>query len=113
MDNTIMNEAIQNPLCVISKKTFGDYAIRDIQTGSWEKNPYEGSYVIVPKEMVADILETCGFCDIELNEDGTEVTSFTAREIPEIPEEEPENPEDDSVSWDSMAAAIEEGVNEV
>ena len=40
--------------------------------------------------MVEDILVTRGFCDIELNEDGTEVVSFTALEIPEIPEPETE-----------------------
>lgn len=73
-----------NPFCVISKATFGEYAVRDIQTNSgWSKNPYE-DYAIVPDEMVLDIMETKGFCDIVLNEDGTEVVGFTAREIPEI-----------------------------
>ncbi len=75
----------ENPLCVISKATFGEYAMHDIQTNSaWSENPYE-DYAIVPDEMVADILETRGFCDITLSEDGTEVVSFTANEIPEIP----------------------------
>ena len=75
-----------NPFCVISKNTFGEYAVRDIQTNSaWGANPYE-DYAVVPDDMVADILETMGFCDIELNEEGTEVVSFTAREIPSIPE---------------------------
>lgn len=77
-----------NPFCVISKDTFGEYAVRDIQTNSaWSENPY-GDYAVVPDDMVADILETKGFCDIVLNEDGTEVVEFTAREIPEIPTEE-------------------------
>lgn len=77
-----------NPFCVISKNTFGEYAVRDIQTNSgWGANPYE-DYAVVPDEMVLDIMETCGFCDIELNEDGTEVVAFTALEIPEIPKEE-------------------------
>lgn len=78
-----------NPFCVISKATFGEYAVRDIQTNSgWSANPYE-DYAIVPDDMVLDIMETGGFCDIVLNEDETEVVSFTAREIPEIPTEEP------------------------
>lgn len=77
-----------NPFCVISKNTFGEYAVRDIQTNSaWGENPYE-DYAVVPDYMVLDIMETRGFCDIVLNEDGTEVVEFTAREIPEIPKEE-------------------------
>lgn len=78
-----------NPFCVISKATFGEYAVRDIQTNSgWSENPYGEDYAVVPDDMVVSILETRGFCDITLNEDGTEVVSFTAREIPEIPTEE-------------------------
>jgi hypothetical protein len=40
--------------------------------------------------MVTAIQETRGFCDIELNEDGTEIIGFTARDIPEMPEPTPE-----------------------
>ena len=104
-----------NPFCVISKATFGEYAVRDIQTNSgWSENPYGAGYAIVPDEMVPGIMETKGFCDIVLSEDETEVVSFTAREIPDIPTREPdqEQTDDDSV-WDEMALAIEEGVNEV
>jgi len=102
-----------NHFCVISKGTTGEYAVRDIQTNSaWSENPYE-DYAVVPDDMVADILETKGFCDIVLNEDGTEVVEFTPREIPEIPTPEPETPSSDSNVWDEMALAIEEGVNEV
>lgn len=73
-----------NPFCVISKATFGEYAVHDIQTNSaWGANPYE-DYAVVPDDMVADILETRGFCNIELSEDGTEVVGFTVREIPTI-----------------------------
>ncbi len=79
-----------NPFCVISKATFGEYAVRDIQTNSaWSENPYEG-YAVVPDDMVTAIMETRGFCNIELNEEETEVVGFTAREIPEIPTPEPE-----------------------
>ena len=73
-----------NPFCVISKATFGEYAVHDIQTNSaWGSNPYE-DYAVVPDDMVTAITETKGFCDIELNEDETEVVEFTAREIPTI-----------------------------
>lgn len=81
----------ENPFCVISKATFGEYNVREIQTNSgWSANPYGKTYAVVPDDMVPAIRETQGFCDIILNEDGTEVVSFTAREIPEIPEQEPE-----------------------
>lgn len=79
----------KNPFCVVSKEVFGKYAVRDIQTNSaWDKNPYGDDYAVAPDDMVQDILETRGFCDIELNADGTEIVSFTAREIPEMPEVE-------------------------
>jgi len=80
-----------NPFCVISKAVFGEHAVRDIQTNSaWGSNPYGDAYAVVPDDMVTAIQETRGFCDIELNEDGTEIVGFTAREIPEIPEPTPE-----------------------
>lgn len=108
-----------NPFCVISKATYGEgeTAFHDIQTnGAWSGNPYGEEYAVVPDEMVEGILETDGFCDIVLSEDGTEVVSFVAREkvLPEPePEPEPEEPETESVTWDAIAEAIKEGVNEV
>lgn len=73
----------KNHFCVISKSAFGEYAVRDIQTNSsWCKNPYGDEYAVVPDNMVQDILATRGFCDIEINENGTEIISFKAREIP-------------------------------
>ena len=113
----VINENIQtverqNPFCVISKDTFGDYAVHDIQTNiGWTKNPYGDTYAVVPDDMVTGIVETCGFCDITLNEDGTEVVSFTARKIPDIPAE-PET-ETEEVTTNDLANAIVEGVNEV
>ncbi len=75
----------KNKFCVISKATYGDYEKHDIQTNSaWSENPYGDDYVIVPTDMVEDILLTQGYCDITLNEDETEVVSFVAREIPQI-----------------------------
>ena len=81
----------EHPLTVISLMVYGEYEVHDIQQNTaWTENPYGDSYAVVPDGMVADILATQGFCDIVLNEDGTEVVSFTAREIPVIPELEPE-----------------------
>lgn len=78
----------ENPLCVISKAVIGEYSVHSIQTNSaWSANPYGEDYAVVPDAMVPDIMATKGFCDIVLSEDGTEVVSFTAREIPEIPKE--------------------------
>jgi len=87
-----------NPFCVIEKVGVEvtdingkKHEIHDIETNSsWGSNPYGDAYAVVPDEMVTDIQETRGFCDIELNEDGTEIVGFTAREIPEIPEPTPE-----------------------
>ncbi len=77
--------------CVISKETYGEYAMHDIQTNSvWDSNPYGDDYAVVPEEMIESIRETKGYCDIKLSKDRTEVVAFTAREIPVI--EEPEQP---------------------
>lgn len=98
-----MKEIIErkSPFCVISINTFGEYAVHDIQTNStWNTNPYE-DYVVVSDEMVLDIMETRGFCDIELNEEGTAVVSFTEREIPDIPELKP-NPTEDELLWQAI-----------
>ena len=89
-----MNENMnirQNPFCVIAKEPWENGG-RDIQRNSaWSANPYGEDYAIVPDDMVESILETRGFCDIELNEDGTEVAAFTALPIPEFPQTEAEH----------------------
>ena len=111
-ENTEKNIVRKNPFCVIDKNV-GENGGRDIQTnGSWASNPYPDTYAVVPDEMVESIMETCGFCDIELNEEGTEVVSFTAREIPDIPESEPEPMGEESV-WEELDKAYREGVDSV
>lgn len=88
-----------NPLCVISKEAYGDYAMHDIQTNSgWIENPYGEGYAVVPDEMVQDIMATKGFCDVVLNDEGTEVVAFTAREIPKIKTPEPEPTAEDKLN---------------
>lgn len=72
---------------VISKATFGEYGVRDIQcNANWCSCPYS-DYALIPDSMVDGILATQGYCDITLNEAGTEVLSYTARSIPSVPEE--------------------------
>ena len=72
---------------VISKSTFGEYGVRDIQcNANWCSCPYS-DYALIPDGMVEGILATQGYCDIVLTEDGSEVAAFTAREIPSVPEE--------------------------
>ena len=84
----------QNLFCVISKETYGEHGLHDIQTNSgWSANPYGDEYAVVPDAMVNAILETGGYCDVTFTADGKEVASFVAREKPEpepIPEPEPE-----------------------
>lgn len=88
---TIEHPVRQNPFCVIAKTPWANGG-RDLQTCSaWTANPYGEAYAVVPDEMVLAIVETNGFCDIELNDDGTEVLSFTAIEIPDFPKPEPES----------------------
>ena len=49
----------ENPFCVISKGTFGQYNVHDIQTNSsWGTNPYGEEYAVVPDSMVTDIMAT-------------------------------------------------------
>ena len=117
-NTTEMEEVIirENPFCIVSKETFGELNVHSIRTSTaWSENPDPDNFAIVPDEMVPSILDTNGFCDIILNDDGTEVVSFTAREILEIPdsEHEQEEHETNEVSWDAMAEAITEGVNDV
>lgn len=83
MDNIKNNETNNGVLCVISKDTFGEFGARDVQTNSfWTENPYGEDYAVVPANLIDGVIETRGFCDIELNDDGTEIISFTPREIP-------------------------------
>lgn len=80
----------KHPFCVISKSA-NENGWRDLQKNSaWSANPYGEAFAVVPDEMVEAIWETCGYCDIVLNEDGTEVVSFEATEIPVFPEPEPQ-----------------------
>ena len=108
-----MSEKIRkNPFCVISIETYGDYAVHDIQTNSgWTENPYGEEFAVVPDEMVQDIVATHGFCDIVLNDEGTELVSFTAREIPEKPEPETPVSETEQLRADVDYIAIMTGVD--
>lgn len=80
----------KNPFCVISKEA-NENGWHDLQTNSaWSANPYGDAFAVVPDDMVEAIMETCGYCDIELNEEETEVISFSPIEIPVFEEPAPE-----------------------
>lgn len=67
---------------IISVNTFGKNNVHDIQSNScWSECALDG-YVVIPDEMVDAVLATKGYCDIVLNNEGTELASFTARAIP-------------------------------
>ena len=91
----------KNDFCVISKES-NENGWRDLQKNSaWSANPDTDYFVVVPDDMVDAIWETCGYCDIVLNEDGTEVVSFTAKEIPVIETPEPE-PTENELMWQAI-----------
>lgn len=91
----------KNEFCVISKEG-NEYGWHDLQTNSvWSSNPYGEDFAVVPDDMVEAIMETCGYCDLELNEDGTEVVSFTPIEIPVIETPEPE-PTEEELQWQAI-----------
>lgn len=72
---------------VISKSTFGKYDVHDIQcNANWCNCPYS-DYALIPSYLVDAILATQGYCDITLNNAGTEVVAYTARSIPNVPKE--------------------------
>lgn len=106
MSEEILNEIIEetteellpqkvNDFCVISKEVYvvtdingKEHKFHLIETNSaWGANPYP-DYAVVPDDMITAIMETRGFCNIVLNDDGTEVVEFTTREIPDFPESE-------------------------
>lgn len=94
-------------LCVISKEQRAD-GWRDLQTNSlWTKNPNPAKFAVVPTEMVEEIFETFGFCDIEV--ENNVVVSFIALPLPEP--EEPVEPAPELTVWDELDAAYQKGVN--
>ena len=118
MSEEILNEVTEeiierkNPFCVI-KIEANENGWHDLQSNSsWSSNPYGDEFVEVEDELVESIMETAGYCDITLNEEGTKCIAFVPTEKPVVPEPEP-TPSGNDVSWDAMAEAINEGVNEV
>ena len=96
----------KNDFCVISK-TANENGWRDLQTNSaWSCNPYGDDYAVVPDEMVEAIKETCGYCNITLNEDGTEVVSFEAIPITLMPPSEPQPTQLDIIEAQTMYTAM-------
>lgn len=70
--------------CIIMKESYGDEYAREIRTDvEYIEEQYLG-FAVVPPELVNGIIDTKGYCDIELSEDGKTVVSFTARANPHI-----------------------------
>lgn len=63
---------------------------REICIGIEYDEEQHKSFAIFPDSMIDGILETQGLCDLELSEDGKEVVSFTALEIPDFMKESSE-----------------------
>lgn len=57
---------------------------REIRVGVEYDEEQHKSFAIIPDSMLEEILATEGLCDLELSEDGTEVVSFTALEVPDF-----------------------------
>ena len=91
----------KNDFCVISKEA-NENGWRDLQKNSaWSANPDPDYFVVVPDDMVEAIWETYGYCDLELNEESTEVVSFEKKEIPVIETPEPE-PTEEELQWQAI-----------
>lgn len=101
----------KNPFCVIKIKA-NENGWRDLQcNSSWSSNPYGDEFVEVEDELVESIMETAGYCDITLNEEGTKCIAFTPTEKPVVPEPEPTPTEEDV--WAELDKAYQEGVNSI
>lgn len=88
----LTEEAVEreNPFCVIKTEP-DENGWHDLQSNSsWSSNPYGDGFIEVEDELVPSILETGGYCDITLNEEGTKCIAFVALEKPVIPDEETE-----------------------
>lgn len=55
---------------------------REFHIGVEWDNVQHNSFATFPDEMIDGIVNCEGFCDLQLNENGTEVVSFTALEMP-------------------------------
>ena len=111
-EEVVLEEVVErkNNFCVVAKEA-DENGWRSIQTNSaWVENPYGEGFAVVPDDMVSAIMETMGFCDIVLNEDGTEVVEFTATEIPDFPEPEYEPTAVEQLRADIEYLAIMTGV---
>jgi hypothetical protein len=98
-------------MLIISKSTNNELNKRSTYSSTaWVENPYPDDYAIVPSYLEELIEQTQGYCDIKLNKDGTEVVSFTAREIPVIEEPEPPITEAERLRADIDYLAIMTGV---
>jgi hypothetical protein len=54
------------------------------QSQSHRTECWMDGYIAVPSKFEETVFECLGFCDIELNEDGTEIINVTALDVPEL-----------------------------
>ena len=85
----------------------GENGHHHFQSQSHRTECWLDGYIAVPSEFEETVFGCIGFCDIELNEAGTEIVNVTALEVPE-----PEPIEEPTV-WDELDAAYQEGVDSV
>lgn len=97
--------------CIIATVTFNQYDRHSILPDTLPDEALFPDYAEVPEELEAGILETQGFCDLLLSDDGRKVLAFVPRPIPDLPE--PDEPEENIDVWDALDAAYQEGVDSV
>lgn len=101
-----MKATRKNDFCVISKKA-NENGWHDLQTNNgWTNNPCEERFAIVPDEMVEAIKETYGYCNITLNETGTEIVSFEKIPVPLLPTPETKPTKLDEIEAQVMYTAM-------
>lgn len=82
------------------------------ETQSHRKECWLDGYIAVPQELESIVVECNGYCDLTVDND---ILKNVVARPDLIPTEDKATaePTTDDVTWDSMAAAITEGVNEV
>ena len=88
---------------IISKEKIN--GLHPIESQSGRKRVWLDGYVEVPTHLIDIAWETCGYCDLAFDEEGT-LTDIIPTEKPDVP------PSEEPMSeMDELAKAIKEGVN--
>lgn len=92
-------------LTIISKEKIGD--VRPIEAQSHRTEVWLEGYVAIPEHLIDLAWETCGYCDLVLDDNGN-LTDIIPTEKPDIP-----TSETPMTDMDELAMAIKEGVNAI